>query len=115
MTEQLTKIQMKGSRFSVERLRDGGGDAGALWPFDWDDKEHFGRKLEDAQWGEIRIGSGVFCGAWRTTMFGADTFWQTTPVTEILEVNEQRTYVKFKTRNSLYEAKSLDVAAEDTE
>lgn len=41
-------------------------------------------------------------------MFGADTYWITTPVTEILEVSKDKLYARFRTGNSEYEVRSLD-------
>lgn len=97
----MKSVQMKGSRFSIERESDGRGDYGMLYPTEDDSK------LEKRV-GLINVGQSVFCGAWRATMFGADTYWITTKVTEILEVNDDKTEVKFKTGNSIYIAKSLN-------
>lgn len=98
MKKKLKKVKLAGSRFSLEREKDGAGDSGALYPM--------GDKTQP--WGVIKVGYSVFCGAWRTTMFGADTWWLTTPVTEILKVNKGKTEVRFKTGNSVYVARSLN-------
>lgn len=100
--KKITKVQLVGQRFGLKRIGDGAGDMGALYPLN----AKTGKAPRNAKCGEIRVGWMVFCGAWRTTMFGADTWWRTSPVTEILEISEKKDYVKFKTGNSVYEART---------
>jgi len=97
------KVSLDGSRFSLRRERDGQGDAGALYILD----PKTGKAKKDSKWGDIEIGFSVYCGAWRTSTYDADTYWITTPVTSILEVNRDRTRVKFKTGNSVYIAEAI--------
>lgn len=107
------------ARWRLTRDSDGAGDSGVI------------TGLADAEEGwfanEVRVGALVRVGAWRTTMFGADTYWTTTRVTEItfdgieeIEVDDhvfneellryelhgtkfvKAQVVKFKTGNSSY-------------
>jgi len=57
--------------------------------------------------GEVypRVGCGVRVGSHYARTYSAQDYWQTSPVTEILEEwvdNEGYSHVKFKTRNSVY-------------
>lgn len=47
-----------------------------------------------------KVGYGVRVGSYTGRTFAAQDWWQTSPIVEILE--ESDTYVKFKTRNSIY-------------
>jgi len=52
-----------------------------------------------------RVGCGVRVGSYYARTFSAQDYWQTSPVTEILEewVDEDGySHVKFKTKNSTY-------------
>jgi hypothetical protein len=52
-----------------------------------------------------RVGCGVRVGSYYARTFSAQDYWQTSPVTEILEewVDEKGySHVKFKTKNSTY-------------
>ena len=90
-------VKINGDYCTLTRERDGAGDVGRLSCMN-----------VDGVWASdmIRVGSTVRVGACRTTMFGADTYWTTTAVTEILEydVDEETGYgfIKFKTGNSVY-------------
>lgn len=52
-----------------------------------------------------KIGCGVRVGSYYSRSFAAQDWWQTSPITEILE--ERADYIKFKTRNSIYEWKII--------
>lgn len=92
-------VKVTGSRYSLSRVGDGVGDSGgrleAINPLT--------AKVESG-FGVIKVGFCVLCGSIGTRTFGND-FWLTTPVTEILEIGEDNKYVKFKTKNSVYEVR----------
>lgn len=48
-----------------------------------------------------RVGCGVRVGSYIARTFSAQDWWQTSPISEILE--ERDDYIKFRTRNSVYE------------
>lgn len=105
----MKSVVLKPGRFSIQRERDGAGDSGPMWRlFDYDKSveavDYFW--IEDAEPGEIRIGCGIRCGSINGRSFSGQDWWQTTGVTEILEVNDDKTEVKFKTGNSIYTARS---------
>ena len=94
---KITKVELDGMRGTLIRERDGAGDCGYMSSYNRGAGPKSHRK-----YGFIEVGHSVFCGAIFTSTFGADTYWITTPVTEILEVNEAKTKVQFKTGNSIY-------------
>jgi hypothetical protein len=52
-----------------------------------------------------RLGFGVRVGSYYARSYSGQDYWQTTPVTEIIEEwidNEGYSHVKFKTKNSVY-------------
>jgi hypothetical protein len=84
-------------RYSLSR-EDGKGDSGPMCDIiDWE------------SWTTIpgehrpRVGCAVRVGSYNARTYAAMDYWTTTPVTEILE--ESDTYMRFKTRNSVYEWK----------
>jgi hypothetical protein len=57
-----------------------------------------------------RVGCGVRVGSYHARTFSGQDWWQTTPVTEILEESvDEKGYrrMKFKTKNSIYEWKEF--------
>lgn len=101
MTNELTKIKLKGSRFSLCRESDGSGDSGSmLHPVDWQTHKTVGET------GEIIVGFSVKCGSvYARTMQNQD-WWLTTPVKEILSFDEKENICVFITESkSIYVAK----------
>lgn len=86
--------------FSLYRTRDGAGDSGPMSEA-WMPNPEAGSS-EPA-------GDRPVLGAWMRVgspygrTFVAQDWWQTTPITEIIE--EREDYVRFRTRNSEYEWK----------
>ena len=67
----------------------GRGDQGAMsWCL---------RSKDDHYHGRPKVGYVVRVGAARTTMFGADTWWQTTPVDRI--ISDEPSKIVFETAN----------------
>jgi hypothetical protein len=79
-------------------MSDGAGDSGPMCQI-----------LDSESWTPIpdvtrpRLGCGVRVGSIYARTMSAQDWWQCTPITEILE--EREDYMKFKTRNSVYEWK----------
>jgi len=65
---------------------------GILW-LEWNEDGTFKEKHDD-----IAVGRSLIMSP-----FNHFFTWQTTVVTEVLEVAEDLSYIKFKTRNSIYE------------
>lgn len=87
-------------RYSLIRERDGVGDSGPMCHI-----------LDAESWTPIegetypRVGCGVRVGSYYARSYSGQDWWQTTPITEILEESvdtEGYRTVKFKTRNSVY-------------
>lgn len=87
-------------RYSLIRERDGVGDSGPMCHI-----------LDAESWTPIegetypRVGCGVRVGSYYARSYSGQDWWQTTPITEILEDSvdtEGYRTVKFKTRNSVY-------------
>lgn len=91
----ITNVKLNGSRYSLVRDGDGAGDSGrmlnAIHP----------EIMEDIP-GQIIIGYLIQCGSRFPRSMQWQDWWLTTPVVEILSVNDDRTEVKFKTKNSTY-------------
>jgi hypothetical protein len=88
-------------RYSLIRERDGAGDSGPMCQI---------LELEEG-YNPIpnetypRVGCGVRVGSPYGRSYSSQDWWQTTPVTEILEESVDRggyRIVKFKTKNSVY-------------
>jgi hypothetical protein len=93
-------IKLKRGRYSLRRVRDGMGDSGhMLRALDPKTAEQVGEN------GDIAIGCAVQCGSIYARSYQHQDWWLTTPITEILEISDDKDYVKFKTGNSLYELK----------
>ena len=96
----MDRVKLNGGRYSLYRERDGAGDSGMmLEAIDPDTGEVVSH-------GEIIIGHSIKCGSPLARTFGSD-WWITTPVTEILEVNEEKTEARVKTGNSIYKVKAF--------
>lgn len=81
-----------------------GNHGSMLCPVAWSSDNEM--TIETDKNGVIEVGKSVRCGSIVSRRFGDEDWWQTSLVTEILEVNEANTYCKFKTMNSVYEARS---------
>ena len=93
--------------YSLKRERDGAGDSGTMSRLFTQDHDHFGEYrvtyVDDAR---PQVGSVLRVGSYSARSYSTQDWWQTTVITEILEntINEDGTeYVKFRTRNSIYE------------
>jgi hypothetical protein len=88
------------TRYSLIRESDGVGDSGPMCQIL--DAESY-QPIPDADY--PRVGCGVRVGSPYGRTYSAQDYWQTSPVTEILEetINDQGYWtVKFKTRSSVY-------------
>lgn len=83
-------------RYSLVRLNDGAGDSGPMCQIL--DEESYSL-IEGEK--RPRVGCGVRVGSYYARTYSAQDYWQTSPVTEIIE--EREDYIKFKTRSSEYE------------
>jgi len=84
--------------YSLRRISDGAGDTGSCSQ---------ALKVNDSKDGVIivsdrpTIGCAMLVGSGTARTYSYQDYWLTTSVEEILE--ETETYVKFRTRNSIYE------------
>lgn len=101
VSEPITKAKLEGGRFRLSRVGDRAGDSGSML-VSIDPKT-----TKPSKNGEIVVGSVVRCGSVIARSYTWQDYWTTTPVTEILEVSEDKKTVKFKTRNSVYVAESI--------
>jgi hypothetical protein len=87
-------------RYSLIRERDGVGDSGLMCEIL--DAESY-KPIPNETY--PRVGCGVRVGSHYGRTYSAQDWWQTTPITEIIEETVDRDgyrIVKFKTRNSIY-------------
>jgi hypothetical protein len=87
-------------RYSLIRERDGVGDSGLMCEIL--DAESY-KPIPNETY--PRVGCGVRVGSHYGRTYSAQDWWQTTPITEILEETVDRDgyrIVRFKTRNSVY-------------
>lgn len=92
-------------RYSLVRESDGIGDSGPMCLIL--DRESY-TPIEGVAY--PRVGCGVRVGSFYGRSYERYDWWQTSPVTEILEESEdERGYrtVRFKTRNSVYTWKEI--------
>ncbi len=96
--------------YSLYRTRDGAGDSGlmsdAVTPI-WDENGKLVDKIIEHN-AHPKVGAAMVVGSPYARTYSAQDWWQTTPITEILEerIDEDGTeYVRFKTGNSEYEWK----------
>jgi hypothetical protein len=94
----MKEVKLKSGRYSLKK-EGGRGDSGNMWSL------YDGEKTMDTgeyHWldvpaGTIRVGCGI-----RVMSLSSRDLIQCSPVTEILEVNEDKTQAKVKTQNSIY-------------
>jgi hypothetical protein len=87
--------------YSLVRELDGVGDSGPMCQILDPDEGYHPIPNETYP----RVGCGVRVGSFYARTYSMQDWWQTTPVTEILEEwvdNEGYSHVKFKTKNSIY-------------
>ena len=94
--------------YSLRRTRDGAGDSGlmsdAVTPI-WDDNGKLVDKIIE-HCARPQVGAVMVVGSPFARSYSAQDYWQTTPITEILEERTEddgSEYVRFKTGNSEYE------------
>lgn len=97
--------------YSLRRTRDGAGDSGpmsdAVTPI-WDDNGKLVDKIIE-HGARPKVGAVMVVGSPFARSFSAQDWWQTTPITEILEerTDDGTEYVRFRTGNSEYEWKNF--------
>lgn len=96
--------------YSLYRTRDGAGDSGlmsdAVTPI-WDENGKLIDKIIEHN-ARPKVGAAMVVGSPYARTYSHQDWWQTTPITEILEerISKDGTeYVRFKTGNSEYEWK----------
>lgn len=94
--------------YSLRRTRDGAGDSGpmsdAVTPI-WDENGKLVDKIIEHN-AAPKVGAAMVVGSPYARSYSAQDWWQTTPITEILEdiiKNDGSRYIRFKTGNSEYE------------
>jgi len=87
--------------YSLYRAGDGVGDSGQMCEI-LDPAEGYNPAPGERR---PKIGCGVRVGSIISRSYQAHDWWQTTPITEILI--DQPNYMKFRTRNSIYEWKEF--------
>jgi hypothetical protein len=94
--EQAELLGLVDNEFNWRLVREGDGlnkkSKDVIW-LEWDDEGRFKARHDD-----IEVGRSLIMSP-----FNHFFTWQTTVVTEVLEVAEDLSYIKFKTRNSIYE------------
>lgn len=93
--------------YSLRRTRDGAGDSGPMSTALFYDEGGNNVVTEDNAM--PRVGVAMRVGSLYARSYSAQDWWQTTPITEILEERETEDgeYVRFRTGNSEYEWKSF--------
>ena len=106
---KITETRLPAGHFSLYRETDKSGDSGMFWQC-YDGKialeERKYEWIKDSS-GLVKIGYGIRVGSHYARSFHGQDWWQCSPVTEILSVSEDRKEVKFRTRSSIYIAKSI--------
>jgi hypothetical protein len=83
---------------SLRRCIDGKGDSGSCsQAIKWNDNDSFKEVVSN----KPVVGCYMLVGSVTARSYSNQDYWLTTEVTEIIE--ETETYVKFKTKNSIYE------------
>jgi hypothetical protein len=94
--EQMKLMGVIEDEFSWRLVREGDGlnkkSKSVMW-LEWNEDGTFKEKHDD-----IAVGRSLIMSP-----FNHFFTWQTTVVTEVLEVTEDLSYIKFKTKNSTYE------------
>lgn len=98
---RLKSVVLKPGKYSLYRVSDNAGDSGLMFNCVSPRGKIVGKP------GEIRLGHACQCGSLVGRTLQWQDWWLTTLVTEILEINEDKTEVRFKTTNSEYIAKSF--------
>ena len=98
--EQAELLGLVDNEFNWRLVREGDGlnkkSKDVIW-LEWDDEGRFKARHDD-----IEVGRSLIMSP-----FNHFFTWQTTVVTEVLEVAEDLSYIKFKTKNSTYELFNL--------
>lgn len=109
------KVRLSGTRWSLERTRDGMGDSGPMF-LALDPKKKLKKpavvqeELAVGKSGEIRVGCAVLCGSYMARSFQRQDWWRTSLVTKITRVvyeGKKVIEVRFKTNKSEYIARSI--------
>jgi len=110
------KVKLSGSRWSVERTRDGAGDSGSML-LALDPKKKFKgplthqEQLVVGELGEIRVGCAVLVGSYMARSYQHQDWWRTTlvkKITRVVQKGKEVIEVRFKTVNgSDYIARSV--------
>lgn len=88
--------------YSLTRTKDGAGDSGPMSCAVFCNENGKPELIENAR---PFVGAVMIVGTFITRSYAAQDYWQTTPVTEILEEHtddEGDQWVRFKTQNSEY-------------
>ena len=88
--------------FHLKRVRDGKGDDGSRSEaIAWNEDGTFKEVVDHRP----TLGCSMLVGSLTARSYSSQDYWLTTTVTEIIESieNEQTTYMKFRTGNSVYE------------
>ena len=107
--EKLTEVRLTPGKYSLYREEDRAGDSGMSWlVYDQEKSVAEGTYswIPDSA-GLIKVGYGIRVGSHYARSYTAQDWWQCSAVTEILEINEEKTMVRFRTRSSVYVAKSF--------
>jgi len=94
----INKVEIKsgGGNYYLERDRDKAGDYGTmLRSLDIEGKQV-------GENGELHLGCSIQCGSQYARTMQWQDWWLTTPITEFLEISKDGTFVKFRTKNSVY-------------
>jgi len=100
---EITSLKMKQGKYSIHRVRDDMGDAGPMLVA----IDRYDGNKSMGEMGEIKVGYSVKCGSLFARSFSSQDYWLTTAVTEIYDVNEDKTFARFKTGNSEYIVESF--------
>lgn len=84
--------------YLLKRVTDGAGDSGSMSMLIFINEQGKTEFKHDAK---PEVGCQIAVGSTHARSYAEQDYWQTTEVTEIIE--ERDDYVKFKTRNSIYE------------
>lgn len=97
------RIKSPSGTYAITRDRDGEGDFGpVLRAIDRD-----GTFDQVGDNGEIVIGCAIQCGSAHARTMQAQDWWLTTTITEVLERAPDDSWVKVKTKNSVYTIRGL--------
>lgn len=107
----MKSIKLKPGKYSLKRERDGAGDSGpsfmSLKEPEGKEGYYYDELKKVGDFGEIHVGCRIECGSITGRSYSAQDYWLTSHVTEILEVADDNSWVRFKTGNSTYKAESF--------